>query len=161
MKRQQSGFTLIELIIVIVILGILAVTAAPRFFNFARDARISALSGVKGALESASALVYGKAIIAGRQTGTACLTAAGEVRGFVGEATACATGEFTLTNGYPGADVATLRNIAELAEAEWVITGDGPLIIRQNNSPDNCHVTFTASAGVGQKPVIAIVNSGC
>lgn len=158
MKRQQGGFTLIELIIVIVILGILAITAAPRFFNFATDARKSTLSGVKGALESASALVYGKAIIAGRQTGAACLTAAGEVE----EATdgACATG-FLLTNGYPGADVATLRNIAELTVAEWTIDGDGPLIIRPVNSPEDCHVSYAASAGAGQKPVITIVNTGC
>lgn len=158
MKRQQGGFTLIELIIVIVILGILAITAAPRFFNFATDARKSTLSGVKGALESASALVYGKAIIAGRQTGAACLTAAGEVEAATDGA--CATG-FLLTNGYPGADVATLRNIAELTVEEWTIDGDGPLIIRPVNSPANCHVSYAASGGAGQKPVITIVNTGC
>ena len=31
MRRNNGGFTLIELIVVIVILGILAVTAAPKF----------------------------------------------------------------------------------------------------------------------------------
>lgn len=66
MKKQQ-GFTLIELVIVIIILGILAVTAAPKFINLQSDARVSALQGVKGAVQSANSLVYSKAAIQGKQ----------------------------------------------------------------------------------------------
>ncbi|MEC9429306.1 MAG: prepilin-type N-terminal cleavage/methylation domain-containing protein, partial [Pseudomonadota bacterium] len=59
----QQGFTLIELIIVIVLLGILAVTAAPKFLNLQDDARDSVLEGIAGSLESASSIIYGKALV--------------------------------------------------------------------------------------------------
>lgn len=56
--RQQSGFTLIELVMVIVILGILAVAAVPQFLDLRADARQSALQGIAGSLSSASAINY-------------------------------------------------------------------------------------------------------
>lgn len=66
--KRQGGFTLIELVVVIVILGILAVTAAPRFLNLQGDARKASLQGLKGAMDGAAGIVYGKAAVEGKET---------------------------------------------------------------------------------------------
>ncbi|MCG3884439.1 type II secretion system protein [Photobacterium leiognathi] len=65
--QGNKGFTLIELVVVIVILGILAVTAAPKFMNLQVDARNASLQGLKGSMNGAAGIVFGKAAILGNE----------------------------------------------------------------------------------------------
>lgn len=165
MKRNQ-GFTLIELIIVIVILGILAVTAAPRFLNLSGDARGATLDAVKASLQSASSLVYGKAVIAGKQN--------------LATATVVNKGADTIAvvYGYPAATAAVAADLLDVADADFKIeAGDDTkyfgsvaadfVVFPDGFAPSDateenaCHVVYKASTDVDVKPVITVYKKGC
>lgn len=154
MRNTQQGFTLVELIIVIVILGILAVTAAPRFLDFGGDARTSTLNAVKGSLESAGALTYGKSIIAGKQN----------------EATETVDG-IAVAYGYPAGSIAAMQAVLDLDEGDWTYneadTADGAVAITpfgtvyNETAAEACQVLYTETGTAGTKPTIVVEAGGC
>ena len=75
-KKNEEGFTLVEVIAVLVILGILAAVAVPKFFDMQATARTKALQGAVGELNGQVALAFAQNALGG---GTA-----GEYDGFTG-----------------------------------------------------------------------------
>ncbi len=55
-KKQQAGFTIIELVVVILLLGILTATALPRFMNISDEAHQAVVDATLGSLRTGLAL---------------------------------------------------------------------------------------------------------
>ena len=62
-KRNQKGFTLIEIIAVLVILGILAAVAIPKFFDLQSESRQKAVDGALASVQSTLTQQYSKGLL--------------------------------------------------------------------------------------------------
>jgi type IV pilus assembly protein PilE len=60
MKRNERGFTLMELMVVIVIVAILAAVAVPLYLNYVSDAQRTEAKGAIGAVITAEQVYYQK-----------------------------------------------------------------------------------------------------
>ena len=149
--KHSAGFTLIELVIVIIILGILAVTAAPKFLNLQSDARASTLSGMKAAMESASSLVYSKAVLAGYEKAP------------IGKNVSAGATTVSLVYGYPAATSAGIGNALEInTPTDWTVSSaTGSYVIYPTGAPATCTATFTDATSTARPNVSAAKASDC
>ena len=80
MKSNQTGFTIIELVVVIILLGIMAATALPRFMDVTDEAHDSVVSGVAGGLQSGMALYHAQWVAEGQPAEGTQITEFGSLR---------------------------------------------------------------------------------
>jgi MSHA pilin protein MshA len=168
MRKGQTGFTLIELVVVIAILAILAATALPRYIAAQQQARIAKAQGIYGGIRAAAALAHAQALTTGTTTsGTATVTMEGQLVDLINGYPVATTGD---NNPIPAAGSRGVLVAAQLDDVADQLTYNGggtaagsTLNIRINGAATaaTCQVSYTSPAAANGSPTITVVTTGC
>lgn len=158
MKRQEAGFTLIELVVVIIILGILAAVALPKFMGLSKDARVSVVNGMSGSVMEAADMVHALAQVQGDVTSTGSVTMPDGTK-------------ITTAYGYP--DGSATGILVSLQDATTTPTTTFPFTFTASTTAAtfaytasgtvnaSCEVTYAQSTATGVAPTVSSTISGC
>lgn len=140
---EQSGFTLIELIMVIVILGILSAFALPKFADLSGSANKATVQGALGAVKSGAAIAHAQWLASGSSGSTVVLEGS----------------TVSIINGYPDkTDLGDLADLTEFTITPGVTATADPTIISAGTAENDPCFTYEDAAASGA-PTISIVGA--
>lgn len=141
--KNESGFTLIELVVVISILGILAAFAIPRFISLETEARVATTQSLAGSVRSAAALAHGLWLA---QSSPPTVSMEGA--------------SITIANGYP--DAGTIDDaLADFTGYGFTAGANGVWEKTGAPTPASCSVTYVPPAAAGNAPTVTVATGGC
>ena len=167
-RKQQTGFTIIELVITITIIAILAAIALPKYVSLQADARLAKMNAIRGALSSAAALARARCELDLVATPVGTCTATGGTANMDGTAiaminkypqalaTAGGNGILAAISMAPGTTIATAKDGIFTtgggagAGATLTLTPVGA------TTPASCTITYQSPAAAGAAPVITL-----
>lgn len=151
--NQHLGFSLIKLTVMLMILGILTVIAAPRFLNLHSEARMSALEGLKSAMQNAAGVVHAQAEQTPQATRSAVIMSLNSGSQVV-----------EMVFGYPAATSAGIGHaVAGLSDtATWRVVSTSATSISygfRDDSEKACVVRYVQPSSAGEPPQIITSNA--
>ena len=149
-EREQTGFSLVELVVVITILGILAAFAVPRFASLESQTRLASTQSLAGSIRSGAALAHAVWLAQGDAASTSVTMEGVAVEMENGYPTAAGIDD-TLVD-YSGFVLTTSGETARFTKAS---TGSRPAAI------ENCFVSYVPAAMANDSPTVVATTAGC